>query len=206
VVEAETIRFVQQQHRDVRSMRVVIGIPRDYAHALIADWPSGDSCVHFIEGVQPEFPQASAELLRSIGELSRSDRIVADSAPAVPPGGIFGAEPERGWCWHYQAGALARQRGDWPAGAALADRAQSLGFQPRDPSEWMPFFQAYLNLGRTADAARLAEAIRQHSQLREALCLSLSDEYFLDEQTYNLGRDMLCGGVALAAWGRAPTR
>ena len=49
---------------------------------------------------------------------------------------------------------MARQRGDWEEVVRLGEQAQEQGFSPGDLIEWMPFLQAYVELG---DEARLRE-------------------------------------------------
>jgi hypothetical protein len=192
VLEEETARNIRASLQEVRSMRVLIAIPRDFSKTLLVEWPSTDSCVHVLEGVQPEVPAASGSLVRSIAGYSRGDLILADVAPARPPERIFGREPVRGWCWFYQTGALARQARDWPRVAEIAQEAERLNLTPLDPSEWMPFFQGYVNLGDEARARRLADLIRDDAVLQQELCSQLSGVYFLDHATFEQGRQLLC--------------
>jgi hypothetical protein len=192
VLEEETARNIRGRKQEVRSMRVLIAIPRDFAKTLLVDWPSRDSCVHVLEGVQPEVATASGSLVRSIAGYSRGDLILADAPPARPPERIFGPEPTRGWCWFYQAGALARQTRDWSRVVEIAEEAERLHLTPLDPSEWMPFFQGYLNRGDEPQARRVAGLIRADDVLRQELCSQLSNVYFLDHGTFERGRQLLC--------------
>ena len=57
----------------------------------------------------------------------------------------------------------------------------------------MPFFQGYLNVGRTGEARQLATRIGADDLVRHDLCDQLTAHYFLDEPTYALGRSLLCG-------------
>jgi hypothetical protein len=192
VLEEETARQVRAGARDVRSMRVVIAIPRDYGNSLVVDWPSTDACVHVLEGSQPELAAQSSSLVRSLAPYSRSERILTAAETHRPPERIFGPEPPHGWCWYYQQATLARQRQQWETVAALAQTALQQGLAPQDRSEWMPFYQGYLNAGLEAEAQRLAALIREDPSLQSELCGQLNPAYFLDGTTLTVGRQWLC--------------
>jgi hypothetical protein len=49
VVEELTAVKARQGVREVRSMRVVISIPRDYSKLLMASWPRAAACVHVLD-------------------------------------------------------------------------------------------------------------------------------------------------------------
>jgi hypothetical protein len=192
VVEELTAIKARQGLREVRSMRVVIGIPRDYSRVLMASWSSPKACLHVMDRDQLEPSASDTNLVLSLGALSDVDRIVVDAIPAVPPWRIFGQEPERGWCWFYQTASLARQRGDWGSVVDLAEQAEQMNVGPQDPTEWMPFFQGYVNLGRLEDARRLAAAIRGDALRASSMCHQLSRRSFKDEASFAVGRQLLC--------------
>ncbi|HET7009784.1 MAG TPA: hypothetical protein VFI11_03325 [Anaerolineales bacterium] len=192
VIAEETVRKVLLAWDETRAMRVFIEIPRDYARTLVVDWPSGNACVHLVDGNQPELPSSSGSLMRAIAPYSRADLILTDAPAASPPERIFGREPTHGWCWYYQAASLARQRGDWERVVELANEAETLGFSPGDVSEWMPFFHGYLNTGDEAGARRLAAFVRGDEIARRELCSGLAQTYFLDRATFDLGTRLLC--------------
>jgi hypothetical protein len=193
VIEELTAVKAQLGVREVRSMRVLIGIPRDYNHTLVAAWPSQGSCVHLLDRRQLEVPATASSLVRSLGRYSDLGQIAPAAAPTSPPSRIFGVEPDHGWCWFYQTASLARQRGDWARAAQLADEAAARDLGPRDPTEWMPFFQAYVNLGRLDEARELAARIGAEDLVRHALCDQLAAVYFVSEAASTEGRSLLCG-------------
>ena len=170
VLEELTAAKVRLGAREVRSMRVVIAIPRDYRTTLIADWPSAEACVHVLDHEQLEFSAATTSLVRSIGRYSDTGLIQTEAAPAAPSRRIFGSEPPHGWCWYYQTASLLRQRREWDRVAALGDEVEQLDVKPRDLSEWMPFFTAYLNLGRSEEARQLAARMGADDLVRHDLC------------------------------------
>jgi hypothetical protein len=104
----------------------------------------------------PELP------LLSIGGLPLSNLGQIEGEPnpqGGPPTGIFGAEPERSWCYYFQKADLALQMGDWRGVAKLGDQAQKAGYSPNNPQEWIPFIQGY------ARASRWKEAVQKTLQV-----------------------------------------
>lgn len=155
-----------QSPRDFRTVQYT----RDYAKALIISMPSMDSCLHVLDGRQPELPAFEDALVRQVAGVSNTGQIVTGGAAAQPPADIFGSEPVHSWCYYYQKAALARQQGDWAQAARLGDEAAALGLSATDVSEWLPFLEAYLNLGRSADAERIAAAVKTDPATTAALC------------------------------------
>lgn len=92
---------------------------------------------------------------RQVASYSNHARILAQGTP--PVANIFGAEPERGWCYYYQQAQLANQFGD-PAAAVLAlTTAESRGLQPALSIEWLPLVQAHLMLAEWDLAAEASQ-------------------------------------------------
>ncbi len=91
--------------------------------------------------------------------LSNLDRIIPSPAEEkYPPIEIVGEEIERGWCYYFEKADLARQIGDWDKVISLKSTADELGLSPRNPSEWLPFFEAYVQSGDWENAAALVNA------------------------------------------------
>lgn len=168
------------------------GFTRDFHKSMLAVMPSRGMCLHVLESAAPEPPAESESLVRSLLPYSHAEQIMLDADPAIPPAAVFGPEPEHTWCWYYQAAALARQLGDWQAIAMLDDEVEALGLRPRDRSEWMPFFQAYLNLGMDGAAREVADRIRDREATRHLLCDHLTRTYFADEDAFRRGEELLC--------------
>lgn len=92
---------------------------------------------------------------RQVATYSNHTRILAQGVQPDPK--IFGAEPERGWCYYYQQAQLANQFGD-PAAAILAlTTAESRGLQPALSIEWLPLVQAHLMLAEWDLAAEASQ-------------------------------------------------
>ncbi len=110
------------------------------------------------DGDNPELPSLSKGML----PLSNLDQIEPERLAAEPPPtDIFGAEPPHDWCYYFQKGDLARQLGDWQRVAQLGDEAQTLGYSPNNPQEWIPFIEGYAYTGRWDEAIRLTQQVHR---------------------------------------------
>jgi len=187
-----TAERVRLGARDMRGMRMLIEFQRDFNFSLLAVMPSRGTCLHVLESASPELPTDSESLVRSLTRYSHAERILTDAEPAVPPEAIFGAEPDHTWCWYYETAALARQGGDWRTIVELGEQAERLGLKPLDRSEWMPFFQAYVNLDIAELAGVAAVRIRDNEKTRHSLCDHLTQAYFADEESFLRGQELLC--------------
>lgn len=126
----------------------------NYRNILVLSQPTPESCVHIIDGFQPEFSEGELDTIRAIGPYSEVEHILMDQEHPAPPVLVFGPEPAHDWCYYYQKADLARQEGDWDTVLQLGQEAFDQGLVPQDPIEWMPFLQAYAHQG---DLARLEE-------------------------------------------------
>ena len=71
--------------------------------------------------------------------ISNPDRIEPQQRSAdYPPRELFGAEPDRGWCYFYQKADLAQQYGDWETVVALGVQAQAEGYSPNARASNVP--------------------------------------------------------------------
>jgi hypothetical protein len=84
---------------------------------------------------------------------------------------LFGAEPPHNWCYYYEKADLSRQEGDWTQVAKLGDEAFAVPYLPNDPSEYLPFIEAYARLNRWNDAKQLTLSTADTMPILEpALC------------------------------------
>ena len=84
---------------------------------------------------------------------------------------MFGPEPEHTWCFYFQKADLARQTGDWLRVAQIGDEVRGSGLSPDDSSEWLPFAEAYFNIGRYEVAAEISRlALETSTILQPTLC------------------------------------
>jgi len=104
-------------------------------------------------------------------EFSNLDRILPETN-AVPDRNIFGPEPARGWCYYFQKASLARQFGDWETIRTLGDEARSLGYEPNNLYERMPFIEGDIHI-RDWEMAELLtkEVFLDEPKFQQALCV-----------------------------------
>jgi hypothetical protein len=116
-------------------------------------------------------PVLTARTIQAL-PLSDPSRIKSDLGPAAsPPAFLFGTEIPHRWCYFYQKADLARHQGNWARVAALGDEAFAIPYYPNDASEFIPFIEAYLRLGRLDDARELTRsAQKQMPIIAPALC------------------------------------
>jgi hypothetical protein len=154
-----------------------IKLHRDFNNLLLLTMSSSSSCIHIIDGHLPVYSAREPLLIQQVGKYSHADRIIPTGTSPVPPSSIFGAEPERGWCYYYQKASLARQNGDWEEIASLYKQVRKLNLETRDKSEMIPFFEALVNLGKIEDAQTLFnKEIKGQSEMRVLLCTSLAND------------------------------
>lgn len=150
-----------------------VQVADNYRNALIAVYPTPESCLHVLDGRKIELPGLlDNSLAVEAAPYSHIDMIDVSAAPVRLPG-FLGGEAPHAWCQYYQGMELARQEGDWQRVARLADEAQGKGLTPDDVSEWMPVLEAYVTAGRMQDARHAASIIRSSDAARAFLCLQL---------------------------------
>ena len=150
---------------------------RDYTKLLLISIPSASACIHVLDGTLPIYSENDTALIRETGSYSRIDQITPSGTAPIPPAPIFGAEPPHNWCYYYQKAALARQLGDWETIGKLYDETQSYHLKAADPSEFFPFIEGLVNLGRVDDAKVIYnKEIKGRPSLRLPMCESLAKD------------------------------
>ena len=172
VLNSDTAANIQLQKDREHYDRSVL-VPDNYRNALIAVYPSVQSCLHVLDGRKVELPGLlDNSLVADVAPYSQINQVDTSATPATLPAFLNGEHP-REWCYYYQKMDLARQQGNWEEVARLADESQKKGFTPEDPSEWIPALEAYVTLGREQDAHHAASIIRASDKARSFLCLQL---------------------------------
>jgi hypothetical protein len=93
-------------------------------------------------------------------ELSDLSLILpAGQTPNHPPLIVLGPEPTHTWCYYFEKAELARQEKDYSKTISLLDEAQGKGFSAVNDSEWFPFIDAYLHLGKIDQAKSLSQKV-----------------------------------------------
>jgi hypothetical protein len=160
-------------------------VHKNYKNALMFTFPTQDSCLHAIDGRQVELPSYDQNDLLLISSYSKIERIDVFASGYEPPVRLFGPAPEIGWCYYYQKISLERQQEDWEGAAHLAEEADQFGYRPRDPSEWIPVFEAYANTGRFESADQAATEMLQHRDMILLYCSQITKRTDLPA-SYNL--------------------
>ena len=163
------LNIFAQQPQPSRGRRGTVIFP-DYQELLIVTQPTLNSCVHIIDGSQPEYSQWENDRIMQVGAYSDVEHILTDAETHVPPEIVFGVEPAHDWCYIYQKATLARQTGDWNLVASLDQQASSQGDAPKDPIEWMPFIQAAVMLGDGERAQEIKSYIKKEDFVIQQAC------------------------------------
>ncbi len=163
------LNIFAQQPQPPRGRRGTVIFP-DYQELLILTQPTLNSCVHIIDGTQPEYSQWENDRIMQVGAYSDAEHILTDAESHTPPEIVFGVEPAHGWCYIYQKATLARQKGDWGLVAALDQQASSQGSVPKDPIEWMPFIQAAVMLGDGERVQEIKSYIKKEDFVIQQAC------------------------------------
>ncbi|MCK6581568.1 MAG: hypothetical protein L6Q49_00560 [Anaerolineales bacterium] len=145
-------------------------LERDFGNVLVIAQSSPNSCVRFINGASPELNSFDDGRIVMVAPFSRLESVLTDGDVPDVPQDIFGSEPERGWCYHYQQADLARQRGDWATVTNLLDEALNKGYYPNDPLEWIPFMQAYAVQGNVDEINKMTKLVILDKYLRLQVC------------------------------------
>jgi hypothetical protein len=187
---------------DIMKKRVQDRLVRDiplhlnFSNLLLMSISPLSSCLHVIDGSLPVHPSLEALSTRQVGEYSQIDRIIPSGEAPVPPVSIFGSEPAHDWCYYYQKASLARQKGDWQEIGRLYKQINELKLNTDDASEWIPFFEGLVNLGRYDDARTLfRRQIRGSTETRIWVCNSLAQDpgYPVDfGYNYEMINQILC--------------
>lgn len=161
-------------------------LERDFGNVLVMVQSSPNSCVRFINGASPELNSFDDGRIVMVAPYSKLDSVLTEGGIPDVPQDIFGSEPERGWCYHYQQADLARQRGDWESVTNLLDEALDKGYYPNDPLEWIPFMQAYAVQGNVDEVNKMTKLVILDKYLRLQVCANMK---------YLAGNETLSDGV-----------
>lgn len=158
----ETLPLMLFQKTVGRQMRRVEYIV-DFKQMLIISLPDLSVCMHVIDGNNSEISDHEDSAVRLISSFSRTNLIFTEGENHQPPVEVFGQEPVHDWCYYFQKASLARQRGNWQEIVSLGEEVRKLGFQPKDLSEWMPFYEGFAR-GNRIDLANEVGALIRNDQ------------------------------------------
>jgi len=169
----DTVLRAFNRERQVYRKEIIVETYRNYRRLLLMIQPSSRSCVHVIDGTQPEYSANSPDIAILLGPYSKIDNILIDEQTHIPPEFLFGKEPEHGWCYYYQKASLARQQQDWETVLELAKTANDMQLTPADPIEWLPFLQAYAQAGNSERLKEFAPSVAKDFFVAQQVCKSL---------------------------------
>jgi hypothetical protein len=174
LINSQTVPLLLKQEVKGKTHREVY-VRKNYKNALMMVFPTGESCLHVIDGQKVELPGFGSMDLLYLAPFSKIGRINVSAPPSVPSETIFGKPPEQNWCYYYQKISLARQQENWTEAARLSDEAAEKQFQPRDRSEWIPVFEAYANTGQLEKAASVVPLMNENRDMVLLLCSQLTN-------------------------------
>ena len=119
----------------------------NFDHFLVISQPSATGCVHAIDPRWPLYSSSDPDQVMLIGSHSDINSILPGQEAPKLAQTMFGPEPAHKWCYYFEKAELALQTGDWQNAADLGTQAAKAGMHPEDPIEWIPFLQAYAQLG-----------------------------------------------------------
>ena len=170
-----------------------IYLHKDFSNVLVISMPGLHSCLHVLDGNNLEYSAEEDVQVKLVAPYSRIDLIDLGSEMHIPPENIFGSEPEHRWCYYYEKAALARQRGEWDEIVSLFEQAEKNGYRANDVVEWVPFLEAYANLGMVDQAREIGSMIRSDKAVANQLCLHLNpNPGYPGDYDYETIREILC--------------
>jgi hypothetical protein len=142
---------------------------------IVAVYYDPPACLRLLD---PELDMDNKMLpkeMQSASLLSSSEWIMTEAqTPLITvPSEITGPEPLHGWCYYFEKADLARQQKDWQLVVEIGDTAFNIGDYPNDPSERIPFIEAYAHVGRWERALDLTLESQKITPLMEPVLCNL---------------------------------
>ena len=194
ILNKGTVANVLARERQKMDIRKNIVTYPNHRNILILTQPVRGTCVRVINGFQPEVSQRDPDSIRVMSPYSEMEHVLAGEVPPGPPAIVFGPEPPHDWCYYYEKADLARQRGNWDEVANLGNQATEMGLYPSDNIEWMPFLQAYAQLGSVDRLASIAPEISSDTYFSQQACTNLSAMPELAPEVVKTIDSLYCAG------------
>lgn len=114
---------------------------------------------------------------RRAAYISNLERIRVGDPGILPPPQVFGAEPEKNWCYFYEKAESAALAGEWGDVTALLQQAEQLGLGSDQPAEYLSFIKGYLQQEQWQPAADLSIQVNKKdpSTIRIQICALWSE-------------------------------
>ena len=185
------VKVLTRERQKYDNRRNIITYP-NYRNILVLTQPTLNSCVHVIDGSQPEYSRAERDSIRVVGPYSEIEHVLIDEKPHTPPVVVFGPEAPYEWCYYYEKADLARQRGDWDEVLNLGAQALDKGFAPQDDIEWLPFLQAYAVAGDVHRLTALASVIAGEPYISLQACQRIGSMQGLSDSVIEVVDSLYC--------------
>jgi hypothetical protein len=129
----------------------------------IAIFAMPPSCLRLLDRKLDDNYQRLPKLMGRATGISNLDQIIFDQQ-TIPPTNIFGDEPAPDWCYYFEKADLARQQEDWAAIVSYGNLAFSLGDNPNEATERLPFIEGYAHAGQWDRAIELSRDTYAHGK------------------------------------------
>lgn len=137
------------------------------SQSVVVAFNPARGCLRVLDEIYLQAPPIEKE--NTLSALSNTAQILASEAHQ-PPAALFGAEPERDWCYYFEKADLARQLGNWEEVIRLWEMAEHSGYTPQNGVELLPFIEAYAHLENRSAAETLShQALALTENLEPAL-------------------------------------
>jgi len=141
----------------------------DMQHALGVIYKPARGCLQVLDKIYLNEPLLLPEEQQLFPVLNRG-LILNENTPV--PLDIFGPEPDRSWCYHYQSADLARSNENWPVVINHWEAANQKGFKATYGPEYLPFIEAFARLNQWGNAIELTELANATSEKMEPFLCS----------------------------------
>ena len=170
LLSEETVEKVLAREPQEFSNRRGVRTYPNFRNVLVLTQPATDSCVQVVEGTQVELSSSEGKYVTAVAVASETEHVRVDDGFRLPPAIPFGPEPAHDWCYTYEKAAFYRQLSDWTSIALLGDQALAGGLVAADPVEWLPFVQAYANLGEVDRLEKIAPWVTADPVVADLAC------------------------------------
>jgi hypothetical protein len=192
LLNQDTVNKTLQGEGQVFDNRRTIRTYKNYRRLLVLSQPTANSCVHVIDGEQPEYSSNENALIRIIGPYSKPELALVNEPASTPPQLVFGPEPEHDWCYFYQKASLARQREAWDEIQSIGDEVLNKNLAPGDLIEWMPFLQAYAQQGDIEHLQELAPKVVSDPYVAQQACQILGSLHNVTQPVFDTINAQYC--------------
>lgn len=124
--------------------------------------PEKKQCLWVLRPEDAEYKELPGEMKKA-ALMSKYENISADEHENRLFHEIM-QEDRNTWCFYYQKADLARQMGDWAAVVSYWQDASGTTYRPENGFEYIPFIEAYAQLGDWEQALALTQQARKTTQ------------------------------------------